>query len=140
MDLKLKIRIVLLMAKFESLTQVLRQLSNEGFKNLPTKETISNVYTKFCEFGIVSDMPRSGRPKISDEESTNPIKEILQNNPKSTLKEISALTGIKKTTVYNRIHSEINMRSFKIQFVQQLFDDDYDRRVEMAETLLYQSC
>ena len=28
------------------------------------------------------------------------------------------------------------MRSFKIQFVQQLFDDDYDRRVEMAETLL----
>ena len=44
MDLQIKIKIVLLMAKFEISTQVRRTLQTEGWKDIPAIATISNNY------------------------------------------------------------------------------------------------
>ena len=94
-DLKLRIRIVVLMARFECPTQVSRVLKGEGFKDIPSKVSIKRNYEKFCEFGTILDLPKSGRPKISDDESTIPIIDILEDNPKSSSKQISAAIGAK---------------------------------------------
>lgn len=136
MDTKQRISIVLLKARLESTTLVRRELSKAGWTQIPSESTINNLYNKFCEFGTVLDLPRSGRPKISYEESTEPIMEILAENPKSTLTEIAAATGISPSCIRSRIKEDIGHKSYKLQVHQQLDEEDYDRRVEMADVLL----
>ena len=136
MDIELRIRIVLLMAKFESQSAVLRVLKSEGIENLPSITAISNLYEKFCQFGTVLDLPKSGRPKISDEESTEPIRQIMEIAPKSTLSAISAATGINTVTISRRLKVEIGMKPYKIQIHQELQEDDFDRRIETSQKLL----
>jgi hypothetical protein len=126
----------LLMARSGSLTQVQRTLETEGESFIPSRKAIMNVYDKFCKFGTVLDLPKSGRPPIPVENSTELIQEILEANPKSTISQLSAATGVSRATVSRRISSDIRMKSYKIQIHQELFEDDYDRRVEMAEALL----
>lgn len=82
------------------------------------------------------DLPRSGRPNIPDEISTDAIMEILQEEPKSTSNQISAATELSQSTVLRRIKCDIGMHSYKIQIHQELSEDDFDRRVEMAQIML----
>ena len=51
MELKLRIRIILLMCKFESQVQVIRVLKNEKVSNVPSIRAITKLYNKFLEFG-----------------------------------------------------------------------------------------
>ena len=77
MNLETRIRVILLMGQFQSPTLVIRALRREGLPEIPTVSAIINLYDKFCSFGTVLDLPREGRPKISDQESTELIKGIL---------------------------------------------------------------
>lgn len=58
-------------------------LGFEGFVDLAEIRTISRTYKKFCEFGTVHGVPRSGKPEISSERSIDRIEEILVNEPSS---------------------------------------------------------
>ena len=60
-----RVRIVILMAKYESVTSVKGQLTKEGFQHKPTDQTIGLLYKKFLETGSVEDKVRSGRPNSS---------------------------------------------------------------------------
>ena len=53
-----RVRIVILMAKYESVTAVKRQLTKEGFQHKPTHQTIGLLYKKFLEIGSVEDKVR----------------------------------------------------------------------------------
>ena len=66
LSLEIKIRIVILTAKFESITLVRRELQKE-FKNISTDKTIKRIYAKFCETGSVDELPHGGRPKKYNE-------------------------------------------------------------------------
>ena len=48
-----RVSIVILMAKYESVTAVKRQLTKEGFQHRPTDQTIRLLYKKFLETGSV---------------------------------------------------------------------------------------
>ena len=50
---EIKIKIVLLMAKFESATVVERKLQSDFGKNTPTKHGIRTIVERFCETGNV---------------------------------------------------------------------------------------
>ena len=45
-------------------------------------------------------------------------------------------TDLNRATVYRRISSDIGMFPYKIEIHQQLQEDDFDKRVEMAEQLI----
>ena len=62
-SLELRIRIVVLMAKFESPTEVLRALKRENITPLPANNTIADIYQRFLDTGSVEDRIRTGRPK-----------------------------------------------------------------------------
>ena len=107
----------------------------ESSKLCASEAAILRLYQKFNEFGTVHDLPRSGRPKISEKESTEKICEILAENSSTTLTRLSAQTNLSKTTCWRRLKNDLNLFAYKIQICQQLFEEDYDRRVEMAEIL-----
>jgi len=136
LGLDVKIRIVILMAKLESATAVRRALQQEKFTDIPVNSTITRIYEKFCETGSVEDIFHSGRPKKYDDNHAMKVEEILNEKPKSTLTEISSLTNISRSSVFRLIHSELNLKSYKIQIHQKLFEEDYDRRVQTAEELI----
>ena len=60
----------------------------------------------------------------------------MEENPRAPLSSISTSTGLSKATVWRRVRTELYLRSYKIQIHQQLYEDDFDRRVEMAQLLL----
>ena len=68
---KIKIRIVLLFAKFESVTAVKRALISEGWKESPADNSIRSVYNRFCQNGSIEDLPRPVRPNIFSRNSEN---------------------------------------------------------------------
>ena len=109
---EIKIRIVLLFAKFESVTAVKRALISEGWKESPADNSIRSVYNRFCQNGSIEDLPRPGRPKFFQETQKTMIKGILAENPKATLNEITAQVDIGKTTIFNFMHLELNVKSY----------------------------
>ena len=75
-----RVRIVILMAKYESVTAVKRQLTKEGFQHKPTDQTIRLLYKKFLETGSVEDKVRSGRPNSSvNPENAQKVVAILED-------------------------------------------------------------
>ena len=66
LSLEIKIRIVILKAKFESVSLVRRELQKE-FRDIPTDKTIRKIYEKFCVTGSVDELPHDGRPKKYNE-------------------------------------------------------------------------
>jgi len=65
LSLEIKIRIILLMAKLESVTVVRRTLKQEKLEIIQKRKTITKLHAKFCSTGSVEDLNRSGRPKIT---------------------------------------------------------------------------
>ena len=81
-----RVRIVILMAKYESVTAVKRQLTKEGFQHKPTDQTIRLLYKKFLETGSVEDKMRSGRPNSSvNPENAQKVVAILEDKKIFTL-------------------------------------------------------
>ena len=87
------------MARLGSASLVMREKAGEKWSSPPVESTIRHLFNKFCQFGTVLDPPRSGRPKIDDEESMDAIMEILTEKPKSTLTEISAATNLSQAII-----------------------------------------
>lgn len=135
MNTQERIRIVLLMAKLESVTLVERQLRKEGVYPIPTKKHMRTIYHKFKETGSVHDLPRSGRPSIP-EEKVEEIKEIFSSNPSTSLKRAYASTGIPCSSVHKILHEKLNMMPYKMSHLQQLFDSDRAARTVMCTELL----
>lgn len=133
---EIKIRIVVLFAKSQSFVVVKRALKAEGFKEIPSNPSIQSVYDRFCQTGSIADLPRAPKKKKIQQTQKAQIEAILEEKPKSTLSEISSQVQLSRTTIYRFMHLELNAKSYKIQIHQRLFEEDYDRRVETAETLL----
>ena len=54
------------------------------------------------------------------------VEAILSEKPQSTLTEISSHTNISRTSVFRLIHSELKLKSYKIQIHQKLFEEAED--------------
>ena len=76
----IRIKIVLLMAKFESATVVQRKLSAKFGKNTPGLTCIKDTFERFCETGTIEDRERSGRPsEITESISKETLCNVFSN-------------------------------------------------------------
>ena len=76
----IRIKIVLLRAKFQSSTVVKRKLWTEFGKNTPGKTTIRETFQRFCETGTVEDRERPGRPSEITEKRLTKLLKLLKMN------------------------------------------------------------
>lgn len=132
----IRIKIVLLMAKFESPVIVKRKLQAEFGKNAPGETCITVTYERFCETGSVEDRERSGRPSKITEEKVNEVHDALENEPQSSVRTVATACSIPKTTAHRIMAEYLLMKPFKVQFVQQLYEEDLQDRIEMCKTLV----
>ena len=76
--LAIKIKIILLMDKLESLTTVKRRLQAEFGKQTPSLNCIKDVFERFTETGTVDDRERSGRPSVITEETVEKVHYVCE--------------------------------------------------------------
>ena len=124
------------MAKFESSTVVKRKLWTELGKNTPGETTIRETFQRFCETGTVEDRERPGRPSEITEEKIDEVAEVIENEPQSNVRFVATACPIPRTTAHRIISEHLSLKPYKVQFVQELYEEDMQDRVEMCKTLI----
>lgn len=131
-----RIQIVLLYAKFENFSEVQRQWTNHFNTPEPDRRTISNLVNKFKETDSVHDRERSGRPRsVVTEETKQSIKEMLQKDGNISIRDGARAMNMHPSSYYRAVEEE-GFRSFRPTTVQELSDDDFDRRKKFCGTML----
>jgi hypothetical protein len=134
--INIRIQIVLLMAKFESITVVKRKLQAEFGSDSPGEVCIRETFKRFCETASVDDRSRSGRPTAMTEEKIDEIRQICENSPQSSVRVVAQASSSPSTTVYRIMTEHLLLKPYKMQFLQQLYEEDFQDRVEMCEKLI----
>ena len=132
----IRIKIVFLMAKFQSSTLVKRKLWTEFGKNTPGETTIRETIQRFCETGTVEDRERPGRPSEITEEKIDEVAEVIENEPQLSVRFIATTCSIPRTTAHRIITEHLSLKRYKVQFVQELYEEDMQDRIEMCKTLI----
>ena len=132
----MRIKIVLLMAQFQSSTLVKRKLWTEFGKNTPGETTIRETFQRFCETGTVEDRQRPGRPSQITEEKIDQVAELIENEAQSSVRSVATADSIPPTTAHRIITEHLSLKLYKVQFVQELYEEDMQDRIEMCKTLI----
>lgn len=131
-----RIQIVLLMAKFENAMEVMRCWRDFFQTEPPARQTITSIYQKFKDTGSIADEQRSGRPRTAtSKENLATVQNILENDPTTTSRVGSLQAGMSQSSFIRAAH-ELDFSPYRPQRVQELSDDDFDRRMEACEHML----
>lgn len=131
-----RIKIVLLMAKFDSSPVLVQRAWRKEYNSTPPSDTtIRNTFSRFCETGNVADKPRSGRPSL-DEEKVQQIREHFENDSSSSIRQASRELEIPYQTIRECLKFTIGMKTFHYTLVQQLIRDDWFARKEYCQIML----
>ncbi len=100
MPTNIRIKIVFLMAKFESPIVVKRKLQVEFGKNTPSENCIKFTLQRFYETGTVEDRERSGRTSKITEEKVDEVHDVVGNESQSTILAVAIACSIPRTTAH----------------------------------------
>lgn len=104
---------------------------------------VERLLQKFEEHGVVTDLPRSGRPSFGDD-TVEIVQHALQRGQSSSqlsiysARAISKETGICKTTVLKVLKDRLHMHPYHLQLVHELKPQDFESRMEFANWFLEQ--
>ncbi|XP_057658360.1 uncharacterized protein LOC130895195 [Diorhabda carinulata] len=98
-----------------------------------SQSTVSKIEKKFREIGHIRDAPKSGRPSISEETQLDVLLSV-QERPHVTTRELASELNVSKTAVIKTLHKS-KYHPYKMQVLQELYEDDYNRRLEFCERL-----
>ena len=122
-------------AKTQSFKTVQRAFAQRFEKTrsekVPQKKQIWTWYKKFEEEGCLCRVEGSGRPPIS-EENVEEIRRKLVNSPRKSIRRTSFETQIPKSSVMRIVRKRLQMRPYKLQFVQALNADDKRKRIQFC--------
>lgn len=117
-----------------------RQIAEQMIAKYPelsiVHATVGKIIRKFRETGSVLDKQRSGRPSVDEDTKTVILAKVVAS-PKKSLRRTSTELGIPKSTIHKMLKL-YKFHPYKIQLLQNLNDDDYDRRSEMCEWFIAQ--
>lgn len=100
-----------------------------------TRSTVTKIYLKFRNSGHVKDINRSGRPKVATEDKKLDILLTLTENPHAATRQLALDNDLSQGTVLNILHKE-KFHPYKIKLIQELFEDDFDRRIQFCEEIM----
>lgn len=142
MDRKLSIEErVKIASRFEvwkSVVQVQRWWRAENGRNAYlSPNTIKNCHQKLLHTGSVSDSVRSGRHKTSlSNDNIEIVRGIFERSPSTSIRKAARESNLTFYSVRNVLRKELNFRPWKPNFVQELYLEDCDNRMEFSENML----
>jgi len=118
-----------------------RLFFNETFRNGDglnhiSKSTVERTIRRFVGQGTVKDLQKCGRPRtVATEEMQLHIAQSFVENPHLSLRRASDEHDVSHETV-RKVLKSIKFHPYKIHLVQELNEDDPDRRIEFCETMM----
>jgi len=105
---------------------------------VPTKPTILTAVRRHEVIGSQSNRKRALVKRATTEENVTNILAAIETNPHSSLRGLSAQSGLSHMTIH-RILNEYKYHPYKVQLVHRLLPTDYGRRINFCETILEKS-
>ena len=124
----------------QSVTETIRKYSST--RNLKRKEeapswhTVQKIVERFCSTGSVADLPRSGRPRRSEEDISEVSDVTTAASGKISTRRISLETNIPETTVRKILKVDLHLHPYRVHRVHQLNSRDYDSRMKFCREML----
>lgn len=118
-----------------------RDLFNESFRANAgatpiSKSTVIRTCQRFQETGNVKNRQIPGRPKsVVDEKKEMEIAQAFVENPHLSTRRAAQQHDITHTTIH-QILKAIEFHPFKVHLVQELNEDDPDRRIEFCDLMM----
>ena len=144
--LSLETRITLVRLFYEngsSAADALRKFKTlNGLRKDPfSATTIQRLMCKFETEGVVTNLPRSGRPSVDDSVTEKVGKTLHDMKATShfqicSARQVARQTGIPKTTVLKVLKRRLAMYPYRLQLVHDLKETDYQSRLQFAEWFL----
>jgi transposase len=148
-QLSLKTRIELVQLYYQngssSAAALRRYKTQHGLLHDPfSVRTVQNLIRKFEEHGVVVDLPRSGRPSVTQEVVEEVVATLEQGQSSSSLgicsaHSVSRTTGIPNSTVLKVLKKSQRLHPYHISLHQELKETDYAARLEFANWFLEQT-
>lgn len=112
------------------------RLFNQEHPDLPqiSQTTVSRIERQYRENGHVRTLPRNRQPKIDEETKVNVLL-TYEDNPVTPARQVARDLGVSHTSVL-KILKEEKKHPYKLQYVQELLEDDFDRRIQFCETMM----
>lgn len=110
-------------------------LFNHRYPELPniSQSTVSKIHAQFRELGHVKPLKR--KPHFVEDDVKVDILLSVEENPTSSTRQIARENNVSQTTVLRCLHKE-KLHPYKLTFVQELTEDDPDRRMDFCERLM----
>lgn len=105
-------------------------------RNPISRSAVSKTLKRYTLFGSVKNLSKSGRPKTATNENISlDIAAELQENPRTSTTSLSLSYNVSRRSV-SRILKKEKYFPYKVQLVQELSEDDFDRRMDFCERLM----
>lgn len=92
---------------------------------------VLDLVAKFSETGSVSNKKRNNL-RVMNEGAQIEVLGLFAAEPTSSLRTVAVQTGISHETVRKALKMH-KLHPYKMQILQELYDDDFDRRIEFCE-------
>jgi len=131
-----RIEIVLIMAKFNSPNQVIRELKKKKWRlsQISSRTTIYTIYAKFRETDCVLDKEKCGRKSLDPEKSQKIVTYFAENHSMSIRKGAETL-NVSYASIQKYLRAEC-MHPYKLQMHQKLDEEDCEHRKSMCNDLI----
>ena len=129
-----KAKLVAWAIAFENVREARRRFLVEFNEEAPCESTIHRWVGRFLEYGDINHRREgSGRRRTScSDVSFETLNARIQAEPTVSTRQLSRDSGIPQSSIV-RCLKEHNFHPFKFTQVQQLSEDDYDRRMEFCQ-------
>lgn len=102
-----------------------------------SQSTVSKIENKFREMGHVKDLPKGSRKPVSENKQLDVLL-AFQDNPHTSSRQVALDNDMDHSTVLRKLKKE-KWYPYKVSLVQELCEDDFDRRIEFCETIMEQN-
>ena len=118
----------------KSIVTVIRELAtkfNLQPKDTPSRFVVLRLIRKFESTLCLKRKPRrSGMPyRTGKNEKIQVLKEKIKNDPAISIRRCRAETGFSYSIIQRYLKSELKLRSYKLQLLQEIKPADYEKRV-----------
>ncbi|CAF3566716.1 unnamed protein product [Rotaria sp. Silwood1] len=115
---------------------VKRKLQTEFDKNRPNETCIRRIFQRFWETGAVKDRERPGRPSEITEEKVDEVHDVCESELQLCVRAVGTACSIPRTTAHRIMTEYLSLKPYKVQFVQQIYEEDLQDRVDMCQTMI----
>ena len=129
-----KAKLVAWAVAFENVADARRKFREDFEEEAPVPSTVHRWVKRFLLYGDINHREEgSGRPiSASGDDTFSAIKPLVESDPNISTRRLSREVGVSQRSVVRCLHRK-GYHPYKATLVQELSDDDHDRRLEFCQ-------